>query len=111
MEPAGLPHCRWPHHRAANGLKILFFYDAVFVVFRKTGRRGIAALLPQTGGNDGWRQLEGTWEVAFQPNRGAPATSRLEKLSSWSDSADAGVKFFTPAQQLTPTPWMFQLHG
>jgi hypothetical protein len=39
--------------------------------------------------------LEGPWDVSFQPNRGAPAKITLDNLSSWSDSNDAGVKYFS----------------
>ena len=33
--------------------------------------------------------------MSFQPDRGAPASITLDKLISWSDSADAGVKYFS----------------
>ena len=39
--------------------------------------------------------LDGPWSVAFQPGRGAPASITLDKLISWSASADAGVKYFS----------------
>jgi len=35
--------------------------------------------------------------VSFQPDRGAPASITLDKLSSWTDSADGGVKYFSGA--------------
>jgi hypothetical protein len=39
--------------------------------------------------------LDGPWDLSFQPDRGAPATVKLDKLISWSDSADPGVKYFS----------------
>jgi Glycosyl hydrolases family 2, sugar binding domain len=41
--------------------------------------------------------IEGPWKVAFEPGRGAPATITLENLISWTDSTDAGVKYFSGA--------------
>ena len=39
--------------------------------------------------------LDGPWKVSFQPDRGAPQSLTLEKLSSWSDNQNAGVKYFS----------------
>jgi hypothetical protein len=39
--------------------------------------------------------LSTDWEVAFQPLRGAPEKVALEKLISWTEHADAGVKYFS----------------
>ena len=35
------------------------------------------------------------WTVQFQPNRGAPASIRMDRLLSWSDSNVLGVKYFS----------------
>jgi len=67
--------------------------DAVFVVFRRaatTPSRTVAERIDTDLGS-----LEGPWQVSFQPNRGAPASITFERLSSWSESADAGVKYFS----------------
>ncbi len=37
----------------------------------------------------------GAWDVSFEPNRGAPASAKFDKLISWSESADAGIKYFS----------------
>ncbi len=47
--------------------------------------------------------LDGPWKVSFQANRGAPATATLDKLVSWTDSGDAGVKYFSGAGTYTKT--------
>ncbi len=35
------------------------------------------------------------WKVSFPPKKGAPASIVLDKLISWSDSANPGVKYFS----------------
>jgi len=47
--------------------------------------------------------LEGPWNVAFQPDRGAPPSATFDKLISWNDSSDAGVKYFSGAGTYTKT--------
>jgi len=67
--------------------------DAAFVVFRK----------PNTAQSVSVKQpvrevptvLEGPWEVSFPANLGAPAHARLDRLYSWTDSADPGIKYFS----------------
>jgi len=41
--------------------------------------------------------------VTFQPGRGAPASIVLEKLISWPECADDGVKYFSGAGTYTQT--------
>jgi hypothetical protein len=40
-------------------------------------------------------EIVGPWEVAFPPKWGAPEKITLEKLISWSEHPDAGVKYFS----------------
>ena len=47
--------------------------------------------------------VEGPWDVSFQPGRGAPASVTLDKLISWSDSQDKGVKYFSGIGSYTKT--------
>jgi beta-galactosidase/beta-glucuronidase len=54
--------------------------------------------------------LDGSWDLSFQPDRGAPAKITLDKLISWSESADLGVKYFSGTGTYTravdaPTAW------
>ena len=54
--------------------------------------------------------VDGTWKVSFQPDRGAPASITLDKLVSWSESQDNGVKYFSGTGTYTktvhaPTDW------
>lgn len=41
------------------------------------------------------RELSGSWEVSFQPKRGAPERLTLEQLIDWSQHPDSGVKYFS----------------
>jgi hypothetical protein len=47
--------------------------------------------------------VDGPWTVAFQPGRGAPASITLDKLISWPDSSDKGVKYFAGEGTYTKT--------
>jgi hypothetical protein len=47
--------------------------------------------------------IDGPWNVSFEEKRGAPASITLDKLVSWSDSADAGVKYFSGAGTYSQT--------
>jgi hypothetical protein len=75
--------------------------DAVFVVFRKAATapsRTIAKAIETKLGS-----VDGSWDVAFQPNRGAPANVTLPALLSWHEHADAGVKYFSGTGTYTKT--------
>ena len=39
--------------------------------------------------------LAGPWKVSFPPNWGAPPQVQFDKLISWTDSPDEGVKYFS----------------
>jgi hypothetical protein len=39
--------------------------------------------------------VDGPWELSFPPKWGAPETATLGQLISWSDSPDAGIKYFS----------------
>ena len=70
-------------------------WGAVFVVFRKPAKVTSLAL-PKVAETE-LATVEGAWELSFQPGRGAPAFITMDKLISWSDSTDAGVKYFSGA--------------
>jgi hypothetical protein len=68
-------------------------WGTVFVVFRhpaKTPSHTEPSMVEQPVAT-----LEGSWNVAFEPDRGAPAKITLDKLTSWHESSDAGVKYFS----------------
>jgi hypothetical protein len=67
-------------------------WGTVFVVFRhatSAPSRTMPTLSEQVVAT-----LEGSWDIAFQTNRGAPPKITLSKLISYTDSSDDGVKYF-----------------
>jgi hypothetical protein len=82
--------------------------DAVFVVFRRNAdarSRNIRPLIETTVAS-----IEGPWKVKFQSGRGAPAEISFEKLVSWTQSNDSGVKYFSGTATYSksfqaPTEW------
>jgi alpha-L-rhamnosidase/Glycosyl hydrolases family 2, sugar binding domain len=76
-------------------------WGTIFVVFRasteltsKTVPKAVETTLAT---------LDGSWDLSFQPDRGAPAEIKLEKLTSWSESGDPGVKYFSGTGTYTRT--------
>ncbi len=84
-------------YRIANGRTTVLLRlnpgESVFVVFRQRATAQSRTLPPQV--ETRVAVLDGAWEVSFQPHRGAPEKITLDKLISWSESADPGVKYFS----------------
>lgn len=76
-------------------------WGTTFVVFRKTTSETSHAEPKITDSKVS--DLDGSWKVSFEPDRGAPPSITLDKLISWSDSTDAGVKYFSGAGTYTKT--------
>jgi hypothetical protein len=76
-------------------------WGTVFVVFRKPTNE-TSRTLPDVVETQ-VATLDSPWNVSFQPGRGAPPSIILDKLSSWSDSPDAGVKYFSGTGAYTKT--------
>ena len=76
-------------------------HEAVFVIFRKPATTQTRTLPKQV--ENFLATLDGAWDVQFQPDRGAPAKVTFDKLSSWTESADAGVKYFSGTASYTRT--------
>lgn len=68
-------------------------HEAVFVVFRKPAdaKTWTAPAIQRQS----LATLEGPWRVTFEPNRGAPESASFDKLISWPDAADPGIKYFS----------------
>jgi len=76
-------------------------WGTVFVVFRhatKTTSRTLPKVVESQ-----LATVEGRWNVSFQPDRGAPSSTTFDKLISWSDSEDKGVKYFSGTGTYTKT--------
>ena len=76
-------------------------WGTVFVVFRKS-TKAMSATVPASTEMT-LATLEGPWPVSFQAGRGAPETATLDKLMSWSDSSDPGVRYFSGLGTYTKT--------
>ena len=76
-------------------------WGTVFVVFRKPTTQ-LARTLPAPV-SAGAVTVHGPWTVSFTPDLGAPPSITLPELISWSDSADAGVKYFSGSGTYTKT--------
>jgi hypothetical protein len=75
--------------------------ESVFVVFRnsapapqRTASRPVETKLAT---------LTGAWTLSFPPNWGAPARVPMPKLTSWTDSAVDGIKYFSGTATYTKT--------
>jgi hypothetical protein len=75
--------------------------DAVFVVFRKRAAASSLTIADKKETQLG--TVDGSWTVAFQPNRGAPAQATFDKLASWTENSDPGVKYFSGLATYTTT--------
>jgi len=75
--------------------------DAVFVVFRK--RATAPSLTVPEKKETELAGVDGSWTVAFQPNRGAPAQATFAQLASWAENSDPGVKYFSGMATYTKT--------
>jgi hypothetical protein len=76
-------------------------WGTVFVVFRKaTSETSYASpKLMETK----VATIDGPWNVAFQPSRGAPDSVTMNEPSDWSRSDDPGVKYFSGVGTYTKT--------
>jgi hypothetical protein len=92
-------------YRTANGRTTVPLsldpWGTTFVVFR--GHATKDALTLPTQQEAALAPVEGPWKVSFEPNRGAPASITLDRLTSLSEHADAGVKYFSGHATYTRT--------
>lgn len=84
-------------YRIENGETVvpLSFHpeDAVFVVFRKPSKAEQVTVAKPTPVKIA--SLDGPWNIAFQPGRGAPASITLDKLSPLDKHAKTSVRYFS----------------
>ena len=76
-------------------------WGTVFVIFHKPAKTPSRSL-PKTVETT-LATVEGPWDLSFEPNMGAPAKISVDKLTSWSDSSDEGVKYFSGKGTYTKT--------
>jgi len=67
---------------------------SVFVVF--TGnKRSISVISKKTSGADKSTIIDGNWRVTFPEGWGAPAEASFDRLISWTESDNEGIKYFS----------------
>jgi hypothetical protein len=67
-------------------------YGSVFVVFRGTPSRQPAF---EVGPLTELMEITGSWRLSFESGRGAPPSATFDKLISWPDHADPGIRYFS----------------
>ena len=74
--------------------------DAVFVVFagRASGSQTLPARTEQT-----LLTVGGPWQVSFQERRGAPASAVFDRLQSYTELSEPGIKYFSGIATYTNT--------
>jgi hypothetical protein len=75
--------------------------ESVFVAFRNAAASPSRTEPPVAEKN--LAEVTGPWEVHFPAKLGAPPSLRMERLSSWTDNADPGVKYFSGTATYTKT--------
>ncbi|MBN1973809.1 MAG: discoidin domain-containing protein [Sedimentisphaerales bacterium] len=75
--------------------------QSVFVVFRKP-TSDVSRKLPEKIKTI-IAAIDGTWDISFPPNLGAPEKIQLAKLQSWTEHSDSGVKYFSGTAAYTKT--------
>ena len=92
-------------YRIANGVTTIKLHmepnDALFVVFKDKATKA-AVELPVVKVKE-LTTVSGGWDLSFQKDRGAPASIKLDQLGSWTNNADAGVKYFSGTATYTKT--------
>ena len=80
-------------------------YGTVFVLFLKpataSSRKIPEPVETQIASLDA--ALDSDWKVSFEPCRGAPPEMNFKRLSSWTENANVGVKYFSGTATYTKT--------
>jgi len=82
----------WETSIAANGSPVVKVWNNGQVELQTAAGKVLrtdAANLPAP------QEITGAWNLSFPPNWGAPPTVALDKLISWPDSTNAGVRYFS----------------
>jgi hypothetical protein len=74
-------------------------WGTAFVVFRKAAG-DVQRAVPVKMETD-VATLDGPWNVSFEAGRGAPETITMDRLASWTENSDKGVKYFSGAGTYT----------
>ena len=92
-------------YKIANGVTTVPLklepWGTVFVVFRKATSE--TSFTAPSATEKTVATVAGPWKVSFQAKRGAPESATLKTLTSWTDSQDKGVKYFSGIGTYTKT--------
>ena len=70
-------------------------HASVFVIFTPRPDPAAAADAPLHASMKPVQTLEGPWEIAFQPGRGAPEKAAFASLTPWNEHAEDGIRHFS----------------
>ena len=70
-------------------------YGSWFVVFRADAKAHPATQIPNTPQFAPRQTLDGAWQVSFDPKWGGPQSVTFDKLQSWTERAENGVRFYS----------------
>ncbi len=82
----------------ASGVRLRLALDAdgsALVVFRAGGRKPATSKSPAAQRPAPPFEIPGPWTVRFPPGWGAPEEIRLDRLISWTDHPDPGIRYFS----------------
>ncbi|MEZ0538112.1 glycosyl hydrolase [Fibrella arboris] len=92
-------------YRSENGRTIIPLafapWDACFIVFG--AKTSVASYTKPAVTELPVAELTAPWHVAFQEGHGAPATTTLTKLTSFTDQSEAGIRYFSGTAAYTQT--------
>ena len=74
-----------------SGWVVKAWKPGAFILHQATG----ASSRVETGPIPPALSIDGPWAVNFQPDRGAPETNLFERLVSWTDRPEPGLKYFS----------------
>ena len=69
-------------------------FGSTFVVFRKR-TRVMELMVRSDQEEEDYRTPLWAWQIAFQANRGAPATAIFPKLADFRNNSDSGIRYFS----------------
>jgi hypothetical protein len=69
-------------------------HGSIFVVFTRDIRRNLSVFTDDMRDAAG-SEISGPWKVNFPPNWGAPPSIVFDRLISWTESRDSGIKYFS----------------
>jgi len=69
-------------------------HGSIFVVFNKDSRKKLSVIADNKA-DANVTEIPGPWKVNFPPNWGAPPSVVFDRLVSWTESENPGIKYFS----------------